>query len=305
MISAKLKKDITALIKGRILWNEPMKKHTSIRIGGPAEVLIIPQDESELRRILLFADKALIPVTIMGNGTKLLVGDDGIPGIIVKITEGFDTVRISGDQVWAEAGCSLPRLSKLVAEEGLSGLEFSIGIPGTVGAAIIMNAGAHGHEIGDVVTSVNVIRLNGEILKISTKELKFGYRESILQTSTSIVLSVELSLVSGDSLEIKDTMTEYLRWRRENQPQDLPNAGSIFKNPPGLVAGKLIDEAGLKGMIIGGAKISEKRANFFQNMGNATASDILKLMKLSQEKVFDKYGVELKPEIRVIGIHHA
>jgi UDP-N-acetylmuramate dehydrogenase len=282
-----------------------MKKHTSIRIGGPAEVLIIPQDESDLHRILLFADKASIPVTIMGNGTKLLVGDDGIPGIVVKITEGFDTVRISGDHVWAGAGCPLPRLSNLVAEEGLSGLEFSIGIPGTVGAAIIMNAGAHGHEIGDVVISVKAMRLNGEIYNKSKKELKFGYRESILQTSTSIVLSVELLLVPGDSLEIRDIMTEYLRWRRENQPQDLPNAGSIFKNPPGLVAGKLIDEAGLKGMIIGGAKISEKRANFFQNTGNATASDIFKLMKLSQEKVLDKYGIELVPEIQVMGVKNA
>ena len=207
--------------------------------------------------------------------------------------------------MWAGAGCPLPRLSNLVAEEGLSGLEFSIGIPGTVGAAIIMNAGAHGHEIGDVVISVKAMRLNGEIYNKSKKELKFGYRKSILQTSTSIVLSVELLLVPGDSLEIRDIMTEYLRWRRENQPQDLPNAGSIFKNPPGLVAGKLIDEAGLKGMIIGGAKISEKRANFFQNMGNATASDIFKLMKLSQEKVLDKYGIDLIPEIQVMGIHHA
>jgi UDP-N-acetylmuramate dehydrogenase len=301
MISEQARKNLMKLIKGKILFDEPMEKHTSLHIGGPVNALIIPRNEHDLKNLLNFAKKNGIPLTVMGNGTKLLVSDKGIDGIVVKINGCIEKVTISGTKVKAGAGYLLANLSRLVANHGLSGLEFAVGIPGTVGGGVVMNAGAHGFMMSDILTNVTVMNVEGKIKKYSKNDLEFGYRQSKLQNSKTIVFDVEMKLKKDDADKIEKRMREYIEWRKKNQPLDLPNAGSIFKNPTGIPAGKLIDMAGLKGMRLGNAKISEKRANFIVNLGNATALDVLSLMNLIREKVLQKFGIWLEPEIRIIG----
>ena len=301
MISEEARKTLMKLIKGKVLFDEPLKNHTSFCIGGPADALIIPKDENDLKNLLNFAKKNGIPLTVMGNGTKLLVRDKGIDGVVVKIKGCFDKVTISGPKVKAGAGYLLANLSRLVANHGLSGLEFVVGIPGTVGGGVVTNAGAHGFMMSEIVTNVTVMNVEGKLKKYSKNDLGFGYRQSKLQNSKTIVLNVEIELKKDDVDKIEKRMREYIEWRKKNQPLDLPNAGSIFKNPTGIPAGKLIDMAGLKGMRLGDAKISEKRANFIVNLGNATAQDVLSLMKKVQKEVWEKYRIKLEHEIRIIG----
>ena len=301
MITEQPRKTLTKLIKRKILFDEPMKNHTSLRIGGPADALIIPRNEYDLKNLINFHKQTDIPLTVIGNGTKLLVSDEGIDGIVVKISGCFNNVTVSGSRVKAGAGHSLANLSRLVADHGLSGLEFAVGIPGTVGGGVVMNAGAHGSMMSDVVTSATVMNFEGEISKYSKSDINFGYRQSKFQNNHSTVLSVEMNLRKNNAEKIRKKMYEYIQWRKKNQPLDLPNAGSIFKNPKDTSAGKLIDMAGLKGMMVGGAKISEKRANFILNLGNATAQDVLSLMNAVQKRILEKYGFKLEPEIRIIG----
>jgi len=303
MLSKLQKKTLMGLIEGKILFNEPMKNHTSFCIGGPADALIVPKNENDLKNIINWVKESSIQLVVIGNGTKLLVSDEGILGIVIKISGCFDYVDIVGNKIEVGAGFSLPNLCKIVADRGLQGLEFAAGIPGTVGAGVVMNAGAHGHSISDVVTNVLAMGFEGETKEYSKNELRFGYRESIFQKKPSIILNVGMDLIKGDVEKIRNKMYENLQWRKQNQPLDFPNAGSIFKNPPDLIAGKLIDGAGLKGIRIGDAKISEKRANFILNLGNASASDVLSLIKITQTKVFKKYNVKLEPEIRLININ--
>lgn len=301
MISEEARKTLMQLVKGEILFDEPMKNHTSFRIGGPVEALIIPRNEYDLKNLLNFRKKNGIPLTVIGNGTKLLVSDEGIDGITVKISGCFDNVSICGTKVKVGGGHSLANLSRLVADHGLSGLEFAVGIPGTVGGGVVMNAGAHGAMMKDVLTNVIVMNYEGEIRKYSKSDIDFGYRESKFQNNNMIVLSVQMNLVKNDAEEILKRMHEHIQWRKKTQPLDLPNAGSAFKNPTGLSAGKLIDMAGLKGMIVGDAKISEKHANFIVNIGNATARDVRGLMNMVQKEVFRKFGIMLEPEIKILG----
>ena len=301
MLSEETKRNLIRFVKGKILFDEPMKNHTSFCIGGPADALVIPKDEVDLKNLLNFVKKNDVTLTVIGNGTKLLVSDKGIDGITVKVSGCFNDITISGPRVKAGAGYSLAKLSTLAADYGLSGLEFAIGIPGTVGGGIIMNAGAHESMMSDVVTSVTAMSLEGQLKKYSKNNLEFGYRKSRLQNNKEIVLSVEMKLKKDKVEKIKKKMHEYIEWRKKNQPLNLPNAGSIFKNPIHIPAGKLIDMAGFKGMRMGDAKISEKRANFIVNLGKATAHDVLNLMNIVQKGVLEKHRINLEPEIRIIG----
>ena len=309
MLSEQTKRNLIRLVKGKILFDELMKNHTSLHIGGPADALIIPKDENDLKNLLRFINKNNIPLTVIGNGTKLLVSDKGVNGILVKISGCFDNVTISEFRIKVGAGYSLANLSKLVAGNCLSGLEFAVGIPGTVGGAVVMNAGAHGYAMSGIITGVTVMNIKGRLQKYSKNDLEFGYRRSKLQNGKTIVLSVEMKLENGDVEKIKKRMYEFMEWRKKNQPSylredgnlNVPSAGSIFKNPKNASAGKLIDMAGFKGMKLGDAKISEKRANFIVNLRNATAYDVLSLMNIVQKGILEKYDIELELEIRFIG----
>jgi len=301
MLSEQTRRNLMRLVKGTILFNELMKNHTSLHIGGPADALVIPNDEKDLKNLLCFANESNIPWTVIGNGTKLLVSDEGVDGLIIKISGCFKKYTISIHKVEVGAGYPLAKLSKTVADSGLSGLEFAVAIPGTVGGGVVMNAGAHGSMMSDVLTIATVMNANGDVRTYSKNDLNFGYRCSKLQNNKMIVLNAKMKLKEDNVEKIESKMHENMKWRKKNQPLDFPNAGSIFKNPLNAPAGKLIDMAGLKGIKIGGAKISEKNANFIVNLGNATANDVLDLIDLAQQRVLQKYGVRLEPEIRIIG----
>jgi len=301
VLSSQIKRNLIQSIEGTILFDERMKNHTSFRIGGPADALIIPKNEIDLKNLLSIIYKNGIALTVIGNGTKLLVGDLGINGITVKVSGCLDNVFFKGSKVKAGAGFSLANLCTIAANRGLSGLEFATCIPGTVGGGVVMNAGAHDSMVGDVVTKVTAISPTGQPKVYSKNSLEFGYRQSMFQNSTEIVLGAELNLKKNRLEQIKEKMDEYTDWRKKKQPLNLPNAGSIFRNPTYSSAGKLIDTAGLGGLRIGCAKISEEHANFIVNTGNASANDVLELMNIIAKTVFQKYAVKLVPEIRIIG----
>ncbi|MBN2259195.1 MAG: UDP-N-acetylmuramate dehydrogenase [Clostridiales bacterium] len=300
MLSQEVKESLKKIVQGRLLFNESMKNHTSLRIGGPAEVLVVPKDETDLVNLLLFASNESIKTTIIGAGTKLLVSDDGVRGIVIKISNCLSGLTISGCEVDVGAGYNLGKLSRYVGKIGLSGLEFAVGIPGTIGGGVVMNAGAHGFSFSDVIASVRTISFSGVRNDFSLDELGFGYRQSIFQGDELIVLSARLTLKVDDIHVISKKMDVNLKWRKENQPLDLPNVGSIFVNPTGKVAGKLIDEAGLKGYMIGDAQVSEKRCNFIVNKGNATARDVKRLISYIKERVYEKFQISLECEVRFI-----
>jgi len=293
--------ELENLVSGTVKFNEPLKYHTSFRIGGPADVFIMPKDEEDLRNAVILSNKYKVPLQIIGNGTKILVLDRGIRGIVVKISDVLDEVRFIGESVLAGSGMFISRLSKLTSEKELSGLEFAIGIPGTVGGAVVMNAGAHGHSVGSVVTSVTVMNLKGEKRMLLRKDLEFNYRQSILQENQEIVLNVRFELRKEESNHIRRKIEKFVQWRKNTQPLDLPNAGSVFKNPEGDYAGRLIEAAGLKGARIGGAQVSTRHANFIVNLGNAKAEDVLALIQLIKQEVSKKFGIDLIPEVRILG----
>ncbi len=301
MLTPQLQNALLHSLQEKVRLDEPMRKHTSFRIGGPADALIIPHGEDELKRIVEFARHNTIPVTIVGSGTNLLVSDDGIPGIVIKVAGCLDNVTFSGREVSAGAGCSLARLSNLAADYGLAGIEFAVGIPGALGGAVTLNAGARGASIGDLVRRIRVIDFKGEPAELTGDDVRFGYRKSEVKSRNVIVLSAVLELEPGNTAEIKGEMREYLRQRRMKQPLGLPSAGSIFKNPKDDHAGRLIEECGCKGMRVGDAQVSGLHANFIVNKGNATAQDVLRLMSKIREAVLVKYGIELEPEIHIMG----
>lgn len=280
--------------------NELMKNHTSFKIGGPADEFCEVGSEEEIRKLLLYAKEKGIPYTVMGNGSNLLVGDKGIRGLVIKIAKGFDEAEVNGERIVAKSGILLSRLSKIALNSGLSGLEEVSGIPGTLGGAIYMNAGAYGGEIKDVVESVTY--LDGDEIKIAKKEeLRFGYRESMFSGKDMIILSAELSLKKGNVDEIKAKMEDFKQRRITKQPLTVPSAGSTFKRPEGYFAGKLIEDAGLKGYSVGGAEVSTMHSGFVVNTGDATARDVLDLIEHIKKTVFDKFGVMLKEEVKKLG----
>ena len=280
---------------------EPMTKHTSFHIGGPAELMAQPQSEAELQSLLLKAAEAAVPVTLVGNGSNLLVRDKGIRGLVIKLGSMLRDIKVSGNVLTFGSGVSLAQASKKAAELGLSGMEFAVGIPGSIGGAVYMNAGAYDGEMSKVVKSVRVMDAAGEVSELSAGELDFGYRHSALQGSSKIVTSVTVELVAGDKQAIAEKMADFSNRRITKQPLELPSAGSMFKRPPGYFAGTLIDQTGLKGYTVGGAQVSTKHAGFVVNIGGATAADVLQLISDVQAKVFAAHGVHLEPEVLVLG----
>lgn len=284
-----------------LLLAEPMTKHTSFHIGGPAELMAQPQSEAELQSLLLKAAEAAVPVTLVGNGSNLLVRDKGIRGLVIKLGSMLRDIKVSGNVLTFGSGVSLAQASRKAAELGLSGMEFAVGIPGSIGGAVYMNAGAYDGEMSKVVKSVRVMDAAGKVSELSAGELDFGYRHSALQGSGKIVTSVTVELVAGDKQAIAEKMADFSNRRITKQPLELPSAGSMFKRPPGYFAGTLIDQTGLKGYTVGGAQVSTKHAGFVVNIGGATAADVLQLISDVQAKVFAAHGVHLEPEVLVLG----
>ncbi|MBR4721199.1 MAG: UDP-N-acetylmuramate dehydrogenase [Clostridia bacterium] len=282
-----------------IIKNEPMKNHTTFKIGGPCDEFCEAESIEDILSALKYAKTKNIPVFVMGNGSNLLVSDKGIRGLVLKISDKFSKCEFCGNTAKAQSGILLSTLSKMAQKKSLSGLEFAGGIPGSLGGAIYMNAGAYGGEMKDVIKSVTYLE-NGEIKKIE-KDFGFGYRKSIFTDTDAIILEAEIELKDGDSHEIQAKMEDFKNRRIEKQPLSMPSAGSTFKRPEGYFAGKLIEDAGLKGCFIGGAKVSEKHSGFIVNTGNATAQDVLSLIRHIQKTVEEKFGVELKTEVKIVG----
>ncbi len=282
-----------------VVFGEDMKKHTSFRIGGAAEAVASPADCREAAAVIGLCRRRGIPLNIIGNGSNLLVSDEGIEGVVMKLTSMCE-VRIEGERIYAQSGILLSALANRAAEAGLSGLEFAAGIPGTLGGGIFMNAGAYGGELKDVILSVEYLDEDGELCTADKEELDLGYRHSMFSDRKCAVMSCMMQLKKGDSAQIRQTMAELSRRRREKQPLELPSAGSTFKRPEGYFAGKLIQDAGLSGFSIGGAQVSPKHAGFVVNTGGATAADVLALIAHVKKTVKEKFGVELEPEVRLI-----
>jgi UDP-N-acetylmuramate dehydrogenase len=285
----------------QILLNESMKKHTSFRIGGPADIMVVPHDSEQVKTAIEIFKAHNIPYFIMGRGSNLLVRDKGIRGGVIKLADGFSKAKVTDRQIQAQAGILLSSLSNLALRAELTGLEFASGIPGTLGGAVAMNAGAYGGEIKDVIEKVIVLDENQKVLSFTNSEMNFGYRKSIVQNTKMIVLEVYMTLEKGNYQESKEKIKELTKRRREKQPLNYPSAGSTFKRPVGYYAGKLIQDSGLKGMRVGNAQISELHSGFIINMGDATAEDVIKLIEKVKTRVYDRFGVNLEPELKIIG----
>ena len=289
------------LTKDRIRQNEPMKNHTTFRVGGPADIFLTPSAE-ELPAVLSVCREEQMPVTVIGNGSNLLVGDQGIRGVVICIGFGMRGIRVDGEKIFLEAGVTLAAAAQQAAKAGLTGLEFASGIPGTFGGAVVMNAGAYGGEMKDVIVSVRVISEDGEILTLSKEELDLSYRHSVIPERGYLVIDGELLLTrEKDPDQITERMEELKKKRIEKQPLEYPRAGRTFKRPEGYFAGKLIMDAGLRGFSVGGAAVSEKHCGFVINKGNATAADICALMDEVTRIVKEKYAVTLEPEVKKVG----
>lgn len=291
----------TTIDKEKILKDEPMKGHTTFRVGGPADYFVIPSAEEELRAVILLCQREKVPYYIIGNGSNLLVGDKGFRGVVIQLFKQMNHITVEGNIVAAQAGASLALVAAAALEHGLEGFEFAAGIPGTLGGAAVMNAGAYGGELKDVLVSARVLTKTGEIRTLSNEELKLGYRRSVIPENEYIVLEVNIGLRPGDKTEIKARMDELREKRVSKQPLEYPSAGSTFKRPEGYFAGQLIQEAGLKGFRVGGAQVSDKHSGFVINTGDATAADVSELIRQVSIKVKEVSGVELEPEVKRIG----
>lgn len=280
--------------------HEPLRKHVSFRIGGPADVLLIPRSMEELRAVVgwLFAER--VPYTVLGQGSNVLISDRGIRGIVLKIGKGLDRITFDGDRVTAQAGAGLPHVARVAATHGLSGLEFAAGIPASVGGAVVMNAGAHGHAMQEIVVSVRVLTADGDQV-LSQAALGYAYRTSVLQDRSAVVAEATLQLQRSVPAVVAQRTEEWLAQRSATQPIGPPSSGCIFRNPPGDHAGRLIDQAGGKGLAVGGARVSEIHANYIVNTGDASASDVLALMHKVKALVAKKFVIGLEPEIKLLG----
>lgn len=304
MESAEIAKSLENIIsKDLIKTNEPMKNHTSFKIGGPAEIYIKITSIEELQKVLEFAKKENIKITILGNGSNVLVSDKGIKGIVIKTNlkdiniENKDSKNV---EVTVSDAVPIGFLAQKFLKEEITGFEELSGIPGTIGGAILMNAGAHGKEIKDIVTEVTAMDYNGRIFNFTNEEAEFTYRHSKFSNGEYIILQAKMLLQKGSKEEIKAKMDEYAQYRKEKQPIEYPSAGSTFKRGTDFITAKLIDEAGLKGYSIGGAKVSEKHAGFIINTGDATAKDVLDLARYVTDKVYEKFGKKIEFEIKIL-----
>ena len=283
-----------------IFMEEPMKKHTTFRVGGPADVLVQP-DETALVAILALCRQYHVSYSFIGNGSNLLVGDKGIRGVVIEMTDPMGNIEVDGTKITAQAGAMLSKIANTAASNGLGGMEFAAGIPGSMGGAVTMNAGAYGGEMKDVIRQVTVLTPECEQKVLSREKLDLSYRHSCIPKNHFLVLEAELSLTPAPEQEIRAKMAELREKRVEKQPLEYPSAGSTFKRPEGYFAGKLIMDAGLRGYAVGDAQVSEKHCGFVINRGNATAAEILQLMKDVQERVKKQSGVTLEPEVKMIG----
>ena len=289
------------IAKDSILIDEPMSRHTTFRVGGPADFFVTPKAKGEVRDVIRICKEAGMPYYIIGNGSNLLVSDAGYRGVIVQIYKEMNEVKVEGDLVKAQAGALLSGIAAKALGAELSGFEFASGIPGTIGGACVMNAGAYGGEMKDVLESVTVLTGEGKIIELGRNELELGYRTSVIAKKGYIVLGAVLKLERGDGEKIKTYMDELKEKRVTKQPLEYPSAGSTFKRPEGYFAGKLIEDAGLRGFQVGGAQVSEKHCGFVINRDHATAADIMELMRQVQIRVKENSGVDLEPEVKRLG----
>ena len=280
--------------------NEPMKSHTTFKVGGPADFFLMPQTMEQVQKIIKLAKQEHIPYLFIGNGSNLLVSDHGIRGMVITMM-GMNQIKVEETCVRAGAGVSLAALAKEALRHELQGFEFAAGIPGTLGGAVHMNAGAYGGEMKDVIKEATVLDKEGTIKNLTKEQLELGYRTSVIGKNQYVVLEAVLELTKGEKEEIQSNMEELARRRREKQPLEYPSAGSTFKRPEGYFAGKLIDDAGLRGFQLGGAQVSDKHCGFIINTGNATALDIQRLIVEVQNRVEDKFGVRLETEVKFVG----
>lgn len=301
MQETKIYKKIKDKSFGEILLDEPMRNHTSFKIGGPADILIIPETEEEIIESVKFCRSNNIEYFIMGNGSNLLVKDSGIRGVVIKISSKFGKIQVDDDRVVCESGALLSVVGKHLLRESLTGFEFASGIPGTIGGAITMNAGAYGGEMKDIAINVRALGKYNNIIELNNKEMDFRYRGSKIVDEELIVLSTEFQLEKGEYSLIEERMKDLTHKRISKQPLELPSGGSTFKRPEGYFAGKLIDDSGLRGVRYGDAQISEKHCGFVVNRGNSTYEEVHTLIGTVQKIVKDKFDVNLETEIKIIG----
>ena len=279
-----------------------MKKHITFRVGGPAACFLMPSTKEQIEEIVHICQEEKTPCFILGNGSNLLVSDQGYDGAVLQIYKNMNQVAVNGEQLQVQAGALLSTIARKALDAGLTGMEFAAGIPGTLGGAVVMNAGAYGAELSQVVAQVEGIHLaDGRRVSYPADRLSFSYRHSALMDTDVVVTQATLALAPGDPEAIRARMEACARARREKQPLNLPSAGSTFKRPEGHFAAKLIDDCGLRGLTVGGAQVSEKHAGFVVNVGGATARDMLELMRQIEQRVFEQTGVQLEPEVRILG----
>ncbi len=286
---------------GSILEDEPMSRHTTFSVGGPADIFVQPSTIEELEWTMLCARERELPFFIVGNGSNLLVSDQGFRGIIVQLGKEFQEIRVEGETMEVQAGALLSRVARTALDHSLTGLEFAAGIPGSMGGATAMNAGAYGGEMKDVIKEALVLTKDGQLVRLTADELDLGYRHSSVFDKDYIVIQVRLQLQKGDPQAIRARMDELAQARRDKQPLEYPSAGSTFKRPTGYFAGKLIQDAGLKGFRVGGAMVSDKHAGFVVNVDHCSAADIAELIRQVQTRVKDHSGVTMHPEVRFLG----
>ena len=301
MNSEIIKKFCDLLGEERVFTGEAMSRHTTFKIGGPADYFLMPDKDTDVGRIVKICKESAIPYFILGNGSNLLVGDGGYRGAVIQIYKNMSAVTVEGTKITVQAGALLSSVAAAAKNAALTGFEFAGGIPGTMGGAVVMNAGAYGGEMKDVLTEVTVMDEEGEIITLPADKLELGYRTSIIKTAGYIVLEAKLQLKEGNPEVIRETMKDLTIRRTTKQPLEYPSAGSTFKRPEGYFAGKLIMDSGLAGYQVGGAQVSEKHCGFVINAGGATARDVRTLMDNVRDIVYKKYGVTLEPEVKFLG----
>jgi len=288
--------------KDKIRYNEPMSKHTTMRVGGPVDIMVLPNTIEEITDVINYAKENNIPIKVIGNGSNMIVSDLGIEGIVVKLTCNMSNVNICGETVTCTAGASMPKTAVIARQNSLAGFEFACGIPGTIGGGVKMNAGAYGGQISDVLVSCKYLDENLNVKEIENKDMNYSYRHSIfIDNPNYIVLEATFKLNKGNMEEIESKMQENNTSRKTKQPYEYPSAGSVFRRPEGYFVGKLVQDAGLRGVSVGGAQVSEKHTGFIINKDNATCEDLKKLIELVQKTVKEKFGVELKTEVEFVG----
>ena len=288
--------------KDKVKYNEKMSKYTTVRVGGPCDCIVFPDEISKIKEVIDFCKNENITFFVIGNGSDLLVKDEGIHGVVIKLGHRFGKIELDGEYILAYAGATMPTLSQLAKKNSLKGLEFACGIPGTIGGGVKMNAGAYGSQISDILYEVTYMDEKEEIKTIKNKDCSFGYRKSIFTINPNyVILSAKFKLERGNIDEIENKMKENSLARKAKQPLEYPNFGSVFKRPEGYFVGKLVDDAGLRGYKIGGAQVSTKHTGFIVNVDNATCKDVLDLIGYVQTTVYNKFNVKLTPEVIIIG----